>query len=101
MACDICLGQNTKKCPVCGTRKEPIECPFCHGTGIYDCIAYFVDSEEIEEVHPEDYLLLPHSEDEARLWGVDKYQGDSCTCRECCGSSKVYEEDGEYYPAEY
>lgn len=98
MACDICLGRNEEKCPVCGTPTEKIKCPMCEGYGLLNCEAYIVDSDDSEFVSAERYLNLPLTEEQARLWGQKLFRGDADVCQTCCGHGEVFEEDGEYYP---
>lgn len=96
--CDECRGRNSQSCPVCHEPRIPIECPKCNGVGLVECVAYIVDSDGFKIVAPEDYAMLPHTEDEARLWGSLLFQGDAEICPCCLGKGRVYEEDGEYIP---
>lgn len=92
------MGINSSKCPVCGRPPKIVECPECEGYGIVDCEAYFVDSEDLEEVTAAEYISLP-DEDEAVKRGLERYKGDSRRCPCCLGRGRVYEEDDDkYYP---
>lgn len=94
--CEVCMGRNSEKCPVCGPRpSEKITCPHCGGWGVVNCVAYEVGTDDVVDVTGAFYSSLPDTEDEA-LW---LYKGDAERCPECLGSGKVYEEDGQYYPA--
>ena len=97
MACDVCLGKNEARCPICGTRIEPIECPKCKGYGIVNCYAYEVDTDEVREVTVDEYLTLP-DEQEASVRCLTWFKGDHEVCQCCLGEGRVYCKDGEYFP---
>lgn len=98
MWCDVCMGINTRRCPVCGTEPEKITCPNCGGFGLVNCTAVKVDSEDAIDVSAETYLNLPFDESEAMLWEQQLYRGNADICPVCRGQGKVWTEDGEYYP---
>lgn len=69
----------------------------CEGYGLVDCEAYYVDSEDWEEVTPAEYISLP-DEDEAAKRGLERFKGDARVCPCCLGQGQVYVHDGEYIP---
>jgi hypothetical protein len=101
MACDVCLGRNSEKCPVCGKRPEKMVCPECRGYGMVDCTAYKVLDDDGEiDVTPATFVALPETEEAALAQHKKYYKGDYSCCPVCCGCGEVYEEsEGEYYPA--
>lgn len=100
MACDVCLGRNEEKCPVCGKPPVEITCPKCGGYGLVDCTAYMVLDDDGEvDVTPATFVTLPDTEEEALAKRQRYFKGDYSTCPVCNGCGEVYEDpDGNYYP---
>lgn len=92
MACDICLGKNEKKCPVCGGPQEMEECPRCEGYGVVDCTAYDIVTEDVKSVKPDEYFSLPDTEEQAIAIGLRFCKADACRCPSCWGEGKILED---------
>lgn len=91
MACDVCLGKNEHLCPICGTRVVMVTCPTCKGFGLIDCTAEELDSEELTDVTPTAYFLLPDTEEEAISRGQRFWKYDACRCPHCWGEGRIPE----------
>jgi hypothetical protein len=91
MACDVCLGRNSERCPICGTPKVKITCPTCKGFGFTDCTALDIYTDEVTDVTPTAYFLLPDTPDEARAKGLRFCKDDACRCPHCWGEGVVPE----------
>lgn len=92
MACDVCLGINSQRCPVCGTTPVRIVCPECDGYGVMNCIAWYSDGRgsELEvEVSPAQYVSLP-----------EHMKGEADECPVCNGRGEVWKEGDELYPVD-
>lgn len=97
MACDVCLGINSDRCPVCGKEPQYEECPDCKGEGtIY--IAYHINGVDETRVTALAYACLPATEEEARYLKKNWYQGEDFRCTKCWGEGKILveEEDREW-----
>lgn len=90
MACDVCKGINTKDCPVCGTPPRWMECPECGGYGMTDCTAWNIMTEEVVDVTPTAFMMLPDTEEEARRKRQNYCKNDCGECQLCGGKGRIY-----------
>ena len=94
--CDVCMGINSRNCPVCGREPEMTECPECGGTGGQHW-AVSVETGEEMEVTPTTWSVLPETPEVARARRFRWYRGYFEKCR-VCGGEGVLEQDEDYGP---
>lgn len=96
MACDVCMGINSDKCPCCGKELETIPCPHCEGVGtIY--VAYHINGTDETNVNPLAWECLPETEEMAEYLGKKWFQGEKYRCPECYGDGVVVVEQEDYW----
>ncbi len=96
MACEVCLGINSDRCPVCGREPRMKECPVCGGKGG----AYWaqsVESDDEMEVTPTAYDLLPETRKSAVMMRYRWFKGCFEPCMTCGGTGEV-EADEDFGP---
>lgn len=95
MACDVCMGINSKDCPVCGKERAMVKCPECGGEGYVEYYAVNLDTGDEIEVKPFAWRALPGSEDKARHLGQRYVRGFREKCRRCGGTGTVEEDEDQ------
>lgn len=88
MACDVCMGIHSDKCPCCSPAAVLITCPDCGGTGFHYFLFNLTTREHIrctEKVFKD----LPYDEDDARDSNTNVCQGDIRTCEYCNGDGEI------------
>lgn len=90
MACDVCMGINSMKCPVCGPQPQKMQCPECGGYGMTDCTAWNIQTGEMVDVTQTTFIMLPEDENIARHKRQNYCKGDYCTCMMCGGEGVIY-----------
>ena len=90
MSCDVCMGINSSRCPVCGTdESNEMECPNCHGTGAVNCWGISVETGKPISVTPLAWLMLPWTKEDALAAGYRYFQGEADDCPLCHGTGSV------------
>ena len=90
MSCDVCMGINSSRCPVCGADEgNEMECPNCYGTGAVNCWAVSVETGEPKFVTPLTWAALPWTKREALAKGCRYYKDEADDCPLCNGSGTV------------
>ena len=90
MACEVCMGINSRNCPVCGEEPQWMQCPDCGGYGVTECTAYNIVTGEEVDVTPTAYVMLPDDEDIARHKRQNYCKGEYCRCSLCGGEGVIY-----------
>ena len=88
MACDVCMGINSDKCPCCSPAAVLITCPDCGGTGFHYFLFNLTTREHIRCTEKE-FKDLPYDEDDARDSNTNVCQGDIRTCDYCNGDGEI------------
>lgn len=98
MACDVCLGINSHRCPVCGHDPEMKECQDCGGKGYLSWWAVRVEDGEEIEVRESTWYCLPPTKELAVAMRQKYYQGEREMCGTCDGAGEIeVEDEGPYY----
>ncbi|MBQ3023268.1 MAG: hypothetical protein IJD91_08120 [Clostridia bacterium] len=92
MYCDVCMGINSHKCPVCGEQPRQIECPTCGGSGAVAYWAMNLETEEETTVTFEAWSCIPETAEEARSRGQKWHRLEMEKCEECDGTGLIWEE---------
>lgn len=90
MACEVCMGINSRNCPVCGEKPQWMQCPGCGGYGVTECTAYNIVTGEKVDVTPTAYVMLPDDEDIARYKRQNYCKGEYSRCSLCGGEGVIY-----------
>lgn len=93
MYCDICMGINPDKCPVCGTPPRQIGCPECGGSGAVAYWAEHIETGEETSVTEEAWMCIPETAAEAYAKGQKWYRKEVEKCEACDGTGKVWEDE--------
>lgn len=88
MACDVCMGIHSDKCPCCSPQMVMIECPDCGGSGFHYHI-FNLATREHTRCTEEVFNDLPYDEDDARDSNTNVCQGDIRTCDTCNGDGVI------------
>lgn len=95
MSCSVCMGTNSRSCPVCGEQWEKAVCMKCRGYGLMNCYAVDIRTGKELDVTSETYTMIPDTEAEARSRGKWYIKGDAEECDKCGGAGEVWRsEDG-------
>lgn len=96
MACGVCMGINSDRCPVCGKEPRMKECPECKGTcGTHWAVSVEDGSEQ--EVTAAAWSVLPETRETAIMMRYRWYRGFFEPCQVCGGTGEI-EEDDDYGP---
>lgn len=98
MACSVCMGINSDRCPVCGHEPSFVECPDCTGKGYVVWWAVDIRTGNEVEVNETTWNCLPATPEMAERLNQHYYQGDREECETCEGSGEVeYDPDFDDY----
>ncbi len=87
MACDVCMGINSDKCPCCSPSAVLIPCPDCEGSGFHYFL-FNLATREHTRCTEKVFNDLPYDEEDARDSNTNECQGDIRTC-DCCNGDGV------------
>lgn len=96
MACEVCMGINSDRCPICGKEPEMKTCPDCDGTGYSTYWAIDIRTDEEVEVTPLVWSILPETKEEAESKRQNFIKSECEECQRCGGTGEVEDEDGPY-----
>ncbi len=106
MACGVCMGINSDRCPVCGKDTQYVPCPDCDGKGYKKWYAVDIRTGEEVEITDTAWMCLPPTASQAYTKGDNYYRGYREQCDLCDGTGEVEFDpafDYEFYddPDEY
>lgn len=96
MVCDVCMGINSDRCPVCGKEPAMKTCPDCNGEGWF-YYAFNIENGESFLVSREEYENLPDDEERAAAMSLRLCKGEIERCDTCDGEGEV-EDDSDDEP---